>query len=253
MKKFTKSIFLFLFTISSFGLQAQDLDEILKNYYENIGGVEAWTSLESMRITGKSSMQGMEFPVSVTSAKPNKSKVEVNIMGKQLVEAFDGTHAWAIDPFSGGGGEGAPMAQKKNEEETKEAAKEEFEDRLINYKEKGNKVTLEGKEELEGSETYKVKLVTKGGDEYFYFFDTENFVPIMMRAFAGAGPMKGQAFDIFFSDYNEVEGSDIIIPYSTEIKMNGQTIRNMLIEKIELNVEIEEDFFSFPEKEAVKK
>lgn len=242
MKKFTQLFTLmalcFMVT-STTNAQKASLDEIISSYLENIGGVEAWKAVKSMKVTGKSSMQGMEFPVERIAAAPASFRMNINIMGKTMVQAFDGETAWMINPMQGPG-----KAQKMDEDMTKEFAKEKFEDAFIDYKEKGHTVTLEGKEEIDGTEAYKVKMVKEDGNESIYFFDMEDMVPICIRTFANSGPMKGQAVDTFVSDYQEVDG--LYMPFSMEQKVGGQTVMQMTTEEIELNVELEENLFSMP-------
>lgn len=240
MRKISVAILSFLFVAGSFTLsQAQTADEIINQYLELMGGADAWKAVNSMQISGTTTMQGMAFPINVTSSRPNKQKVEVDIQGKKLIDAFDGEKAWTINPFMG-----SMEPQLKTEEETQEAATQMFEDEFIDYQKKGHTVSLEGTEAIGGTECYKIKMVKADGDELFYFFDKEIFVPVMTRTFAKSGPMKGQPIEVFTSDYEEVDG--LMIPFSIEQKLNGQTFMTMNAEEIKLNVEVEEGFFSMP-------
>ena len=49
--------------------QAQTVDEILENYFENTGGVDAWKALEGIKISAKANQQGMEFPLEIYQLK----------------------------------------------------------------------------------------------------------------------------------------------------------------------------------------
>jgi len=242
MKKITQlfSILALSFLmVSSVSAQKVSLDEIIDTYLENVGGVENWKAIKNMKITGITAMQGMEFPVERIAAAPTMFRMNLNIMGKKMVQAYDGETAWMINPM-----QGDSKAQKMDEDMTKELSKQEFEDAFIDYKEKGHTVTLEGKEEVDGTETYKIKMVKKDGTENIYFFDMEDMVPIMMRSFGESGPMKGQAVDTYLSDYQEVDG--LYMPFSMEQKMAGQTVMQMTTESVELNIELEEDLFKMP-------
>ena len=232
---------LFLFSFPAQKTEAQTPDEIINNYYEVIGGIDAWKNLNSMKMTGTAENFGMSFPITVYSMRPNLQKVVVDIQGQQFVEAFDGEVAWTINPFMGG-----TDPVKKSEEEAKEAAKQVFEDDLINYKDKEHRVSLEGTEEIDGIETFKLKLTRADGEEIIYFFDTENFVPVVIRRYINTGEMKGKAIDTYVSDYNEVNG--IMMPFSYEQKVDGQTFMKSNFSTIELNPEISETEFKFPEK-----
>jgi hypothetical protein len=242
MKKLSGTIALLFLIFTSAFAQGLSVDEILENYFEAIGSPEAWKGKTTMKITGTSENMGMSFPVTVYAMPPNLQKVEVNIQGQQYVEAFDGEVAWTINPFMG-----STEPTQKTEDETKEAAKQKFEDEFIDWKEKGHSLSLEGTEEVDGVETIKLKMVKNTGDEVIYFFDPENYVPIMMRSYISSGPMKGKAVDSYMSDYQEVD--DVVTPFSLMQKVDGQTFMNMKMEKVEFNVPMEKSMFEMPKKD----
>ena len=136
------------------------------------------------------------------------------------------------------------------EDETKETAKEQFEDDFIDYKTKGHTVELEGTEEIDGAKCHKLKLKRKVGDEKIYFIDAENFVPLMVRSFVSSGPAKGQASETLMSDYKEVDG--LMIAHTMEQKMNGQSQAVIKIDKVELNPKLEKSLFALPAEAAAE-
>jgi hypothetical protein len=246
MKKLTSVLTIIAFLFAANFSQAQDatlpdVDELLKNYLEIIGGEEAWKAKNSMKMSGSAEQMGMAFPIIISSMRPNMQRVEVDVQGQKLVEAFDGEVAWSINPFMG-----STEPIKKTDEETSEAAKQMFEDDFIDWKEKGHQVTVEGAEEVDGVNTIKVKLVKADGDEVHYFFDPEVNVPIMRRDFMSFGPMKGKPMDTYMSDYNEVD--DVIVPLSIEQKVDGETIMKMTADSVMFNVPMEKENFMMPKK-----
>jgi len=243
MKKLTNLFGIFLlslFTITAAQAQDASLDDILSNYFENIGGEEEWKKIKSMEMSGKSAAQGMEFPVTLKTMEPTYFKMEINFQGKQMIQAFDGEVAWGINPFMGG-----DEPQKGDEEQTKQMKKQKFQDEFIDYKGKGHEVELVGTEEVEGTETYKIKMKKKEGDVVFYYFDTENFVPIMQKSFMDSGPMKGQTSETYMSDYQEVDG--LMIPFTVEQKVAGNAVFSFTAEEVKLNPEgLDASAFAFP-------
>ncbi|HMQ91334.1 MAG TPA: outer membrane lipoprotein-sorting protein [Flavilitoribacter sp.] len=226
---------------AAFSVSAQSLDEILNSYFENTGGLEKWRALETTRMTGKISMGPMEFAGVISSKKPNKQRVEVDVQGQKVVQAYDGTTAWWINPFATG-----PEAQPVPDEMAEEMKKEEFENPFLDYEKKGSTVELLGEEAVEGTATFKVKLTKKNGDVQTYFFDKEYFVPIMMQASVSSGQAKGQITETYFSDYQEVDG--YMMPFFLEVKIGGETTQKITIEKVEVNPPLEDAFFDFPKK-----
>ena len=223
----------------TFGMQAQTADEIINNYFENTGGAEAWRQLESTKMTAKMSMQGMEFPGTIYAAPPNKQRAEINVQGQEIISAYNGDVAWMINPMMGSGD-----PQKMPDAQAEEMKKQEFESPLLDYEKKGHTVSLEGKETVDGTETYKVKLTRKNGDVEYYYFEPEYYVPIMMEREISNGQMKGQMAKTYLSDYQEVEG--LMMPFFIESKINGQTLQKLTITSVELNPEIETEMFNFP-------
>ncbi|MBK6948702.1 MAG: hypothetical protein IPH16_12200 [Haliscomenobacter sp.] len=95
---------LFLFAILAAGVfaaNAQTADEIVAKYFDVTGGIDKWRALKTTKMTGTMSAQGMDFSAIMFNAPPNKMRVDVSIMGQNLVQAYDGTTAWWINPFQG--------------------------------------------------------------------------------------------------------------------------------------------------------
>ena len=143
------------------------------------------------------------------------------------------------------------MLPEKSDEtatENMRARLQDFPSPFLNYKEKGYTVELIGKEDIEGTEAYKIKLTQKpsiiDGIEVpnisFHYFDALKFVPIVSEAIALDGPMKGKKGSSTFNDYTEVDG--LFFPFS--ISMQGQ---ELLIKDIIVNPEVDNSIFAFPD------
>ena len=78
-----------------------------------------------------------------------------------------------------------------------------------------------------------------------YYFDSENFVPIMVHEEVMSGPGKGMIMESKMSDYQEVEG--LYFPFSMTQGVKDQPGQPITIESIELNPSIDDSEFNFPE------
>ena len=206
----TKIILTFFTLIVSIVVYSQDADEILTNYFENTGGLNTWKNLKTMKIKATLDQGEMQLSAVIFRKEPDLSRTEIDVQGKTIVQAYDGVTGWMINPMMG-----SEEPQKMPEEMVEAMKEEKFESELIDYKEKGNTVDLEGTEVVEGTETYKIKLTKKNGDVEYYFFDTEYFVPIMERRVIKVGPAKGQESETYISDYQEVDG--LMVPFFIEV------------------------------------
>ncbi|MBK8877803.1 MAG: hypothetical protein IPN74_04435, partial [Haliscomenobacter sp.] len=195
---------LFLFAILAAGVfaaNAQTADEIVAKYFDVTGGIDKWRALKTTKMTGTMSAQGMDFSAIMFNAPPNKMRVDVSIMGQNLVQAYDGTTAWWINPF-----QGSAEAQVMPDEMAAPMKEQEFQNALLDYASKGHSIALEGKETVEGTACHKIKLTKKDGTVEYHLFDTESSVLIVSRTAAKAGPAAGEYTDTFLSDYQEVNG-----------------------------------------------
>ena len=234
--------------------QAQTVDEILENYFENTGGLEAWKALEGIKINAKVMQQGIEFPLEIYQLKDGRQMTKVTFQGQELKQGvYDGEVLWGTNFMT--------MKAEKSDAETTANFKlntNDFPDSFIGYKDKGYTAELVGTEEFDGTETFKIKLikepVTVDGnqedDVQFYFFDTENFVPLGMQSEIRSGQAKGMTQEITFSDYQEVDGLYFAFAMTQGLK-DGQS-SPMTIESIELNPEVDDSIFAFPEEVATE-
>ncbi len=227
---------------------AQTADEILDNYFENIGGKEKLKSLEGIKMMAKVNQQGMEIPLEIIQLKDGRQMSIITFQGKQIKQGvYDGETLWSHNFMT--------MKAEKSEAEATENFKlntNDFPDSFIDYKEKGYTVELMENEIIDGTETFKIKLVrepltvdgNKEEDVSYYFFDMDNFVPIAVQSEIKSGQAKGMTQEITMSDYQEVDGIYFAFAMTQGIK-DGPS-NPMTIESIELNPTIEDGFFTFP-------
>ncbi|AUC15944.1 outer membrane lipoprotein-sorting protein [Tenacibaculum sp. SZ-18] len=235
-------VFTLLFSLSAY---AQTAEEIINNYIENIGGKEKLEQLKGVQMIGNMKMQGMEIPFEMLSTKDGKQLVSIELQGNKMVwSAFDGKTSWQRNQMT--------MDAEKSDNEATQNLKnelEQFPDPFLNYKEKGYTVELIGKETIDGTETFKIKLTKKpvliNGELTpnitNYYFDTENFVPIVTESQVNQGPMKGQTVKSTLSDYQEVDG--LYFPFSI-----GSQFQTMEFKEIKLNPEVDAASFALPTK-----
>lgn len=250
MKKY--SILLAIVLMSGWAtLQAQTADEILNNYFENTGGVDAWRAVEGMRMKAKVNQGGMEIPLEIVRMRDGRQMTSITFQGLELKQGvFDGEVLWGTNMMT-------QKAEKSDAEATEMMKKEmnDFPDPFLDYQDKGYTVELMGKEDFNGTETFKIKLVkepiTVDGEEVqdvsYYFFETENFVPIAIHSEIKQGQAKGMMSEITFSDYQEVEG--LYMPFTMSQGVKGQGGQPVTMDSIELNPEVTDSDFAFPAEE----
>jgi len=231
-------------------VQAQTADELIAKNLQARGGKDKIKAVQSARMTGKMVMgQGMEAPFTMEMSRPNKMRMEFTIQGMTGVQAFDGKTGWSVMPFMG-----KKDPEAMSADEVKQAADQaDMDGMLVDYKDKGHQVEYAGKEDVEGTPAYKLKVTKKNGDVADVYLDAESYLEIKQ---AGKTKMRGQEIEgeTTFGDFKTVDG--LVFPFSMEQKAKGMPAgMTMTISKIELNPTVEGSRFAMPaaEKATEKK
>lgn len=95
-----KLVFVLTGLIAFAVINAQSLDEIVKNYSAAMKS-DKLVSVTSLKITGKMSAMGMEMPMVMFMKNPNKIKVIYSFNGQDMVSVFDGEKGYMINPMTG--------------------------------------------------------------------------------------------------------------------------------------------------------
>ncbi len=232
--------------MSSLGQAAEmTLDEVIAAHIETRGGMEALKAVESARVEAKMTMgQGIEAPVTMTFKRPNKMRLEFVIQGMKAITAYDGETGWGVMPFLG---QTEPEALA--DDQLKDVVDQsDFDGPLVNWKEKGHTVELVGMSEIEGTPAYELKITKENGDIVTSYLDTDHFLEFQQK---GKRNVQGNEMVIISSigDYKEV--GDIVLPHSIESSPEGTPMsQTITLEKVELNVDVDDSIFSMPESEA---
>jgi outer membrane lipoprotein-sorting protein len=228
-------------------LPTQTLDEILARNYKSNGGLDKLKAVTAMKISGKIVIpaQGLEMPTVMWKKHPNKMRVETTFQDKKIVQAYDGRKAWWIMPFLSA--DAQEMAQEQAEPFVEQA---DFENPLLVFKEKGYKLELLGKEDIEGTPVFKLKLTKTDGREIFFYLDADSGLELKSTLTTKTGETE-TLNEILYRDYKPVDG--VMLPFTVENRMNGKTEMQMTMESIEINPAMDDAMFAMPQKKEAAK
>src|SRR5690349_2168602 len=221
---------------------AQTADEIIAKYVKTLGGMEKIEAIKTLRRTGKlTGSGGFEAVVVQENKRPGQVRQLFTFQGMTGSYAYDGKAGWKIEPWGG-----KKDAEALSEEEMRSFTEDaDLDGPLINYQQKGNKVEFVGKDDIEGTEVYKLKVTLKSGDVQYYFLDADSGVPIKIetkRTIRGAE----QESETMLGDYKQVAG--VYFPFSVESGQKGSTNKSQITyQKIEANVALDDGLFKQPE------
>lgn len=228
-----KRILLSLLVLASaFTVKAQTADEVIAKHITAIGGAENWKKVNSMKMEGILQVQGAEVNVVVTVLNGKGMRQDISVMGMTGYEIVTPTEGWDFMPF-----QGQTEPEAKTAEELAEAQDNlDAQGELIDYAAKGHKVELIGKEDVEGTECFKLKVTKKGGSVSTLFFDPKTFYIVQSKSTQKAN---GQEMEVTtsFSNYEKLpEG--IVVAKSMTLPFG-----EMNMSKITVNGPVEESFF----------
>lgn len=224
-------------TLFTFAGQAQTAEEIVAKYITAIGGADAWKKINSVVSEGKLTVQGADVTVTSTVLNGKGMRQDITAMGMTGYQIMTPTAGWSFMPFQG---------QQKPEPVTEEMLKESSDEydtqgALIDYKTKGHSLEYLGKEEVEGTEAYKVKVIHKNGKIETMYFDPASFLVIRTVTKRKAN---GQEFEVVtsMSNYKKLpEG--ILVPMSINIPVGPGMNADLSITKVEVNKPVNEAIF----------
>jgi len=235
-----KLLILILSFLSTGILMAQDikLDELLDKHFKAIGQ-DKLAKVQTMKMTGKVFQMGMEMTMNIIKKRPNLSRTEVEVQGTKIVYAIDGQNGWMIMPFTG-----SSDPQDMPADQLNSAKKEDMDGPFFNWKEKGNKLELMGKEDMEGTPVYNIKITSKDSTVANYYMDAAKFVILKMKAKVMS---QGQMADVEtkFSDFRESNG--IQNAFKIETMANGQAGAQITFDTVEFDVPVDNAIFKKPD------
>lgn len=232
----------FLFCLQA---SAQTVDELIKKSIDAQGGAAKLKAVKSMKVTGKIIQQGIEIPITIQQKRPAMVRIDVTFQGKTQTAAYDGQSGWKTNPF-----QGSPDPEKAAGDELKELEEQsDMDGQLVDYKAKGHTVELIGKEDMEGTPVYKLKLTLKNGDVRNIYIDAENSLALKvnMKRKTPGGEIEA---DQYVGNYKQVSG--LMMAFSLETKIAGQTVTQIVFDKVEMDVPIDDSVFKMPAKPAEK-
>lgn len=236
-KIFIPLILCFAFLDHGYAQNGPTPREIGDAYIETIGGIAAWKAIGVISLKGKTTMQGMQFPIRMINATGDRSYLETIVQGKKIIQAYDGQTAWHVLPF-----QGINEPTKMSAYDSKRMKENYFLSEFIDSELRGFKLEAAQGKIVDGAETYAVRVTNQEEYDVTYYFDTEYLIPIMTSTPIKFGPEKGKMLNTYFSDYQVVE--NVIIPHFIEVQINRQSMQQISISEVNLNPRISHEIFS---------
>lgn len=211
--------------------------EILDKYVQALGGRAANEKIKTRLTKGTIELApvGISGTVEIYTSAPDKSYAKSNLKGiGEIIEGFDGTTAWSINPLQGNRDkDGAELLQTKL---TNNFYRE------INLDKLYPKMTVEKMEKVGDKDVYVVVATPVGLDPETFYFDTKT--GLLIRAdstiISPEGKMPAKSF---YDDYREVDG--VKVAHKFRVVLPQFEILTTITE-VKNNVTVDSAMFSKP-------
>lgn len=243
-----RSVLLLLsFLLFSSVAEGQTLESILSGYHKAIGGIDKLNTFTSVVIKAKSQGGGggQKRPMTFTIKLPDKARMDYSFQpGLTYIQAFDGKTGWTVQPWTG-----SLDAQPLNDDDAKEAKRitKMVHNDLVTAGKDGTKLEYKGKDEIEGSEVYKISATRSDGSVVIYYLDIDSYLVVKtLTKYTSSGVAVES--ELYPSDYKTVNG--LTLAYTFETKSNGEVTSANYVESYDFTIKVEDSFFTMPSKNS---
>lgn len=228
----TLTIFLCLFILSN--AYSQNIDSLIRLNTIARGGYKALKSITSITMEGNANLGNQEAKYKVYIMRPNYIRIDLIGKTNKLFQTYDGNNAWTfnqnIDPDK--------IDLMGFQEKERLVTEADIDGPLIDYKEKGHAVTLDGIEITEGKKTFVLLVTQIDGTRKRLYLDEKSHLVIKestYRTIKGNSPLATNLIkaESIFEGYTNYEG--YMLPKLISTYIDGKLISILKIEHVKFN------------------
>ena len=227
---------LFLAALLTAPGSAQTAEQVLKKMIEAQGGQKLFESIKDITLTGSIEipMQGLSGTLTVYKKEPDKRRIDFEVRGMVITQAYDGQTGWYTNPQTGN-------IDEMNEEQLTESKREAMPIVAIIYPEKyGMTYTYQGKENIEGRDYYILEESYPDGFKATLYIDATTYLIYKQKV---KSMEMGTEVEIeqFSSDYKKVNG--MMIAHSIVAYAGGEEAQKITINEVKINTGLDDAMF----------
>lgn len=240
LKRVTASVIAAAILLALQSCGTKSLEDVLERNVKAHGGTERLQAVTTFYLTGNILAAGSRMPITIMIKRPDLIRMEVLSQNYNMIMAFDGDTAWWINPYVD---TTKALALPEREAEKLGEIRDVFLGYLPAHRARGHAVELVGKEEIDGTEFYRLKLIPEDLGIQDIYLDTETFLIRKMSGMQKPGE-EGRTTASVYRDYKEAGG--LMIAHTVDELINGTLDHTLAVEQIKLNVDIADTLFRMP-------
>ncbi|NLR78501.1 outer membrane lipoprotein-sorting protein [Chitinophaga eiseniae] len=226
------------FLITGISTYAQTADEIIAKNTAAMGGEAKLKDLKTQYVEGSMEVQGQSVPIKKWVKQNEAMRLEFNVMGSSNIQVVTRSAGWSLMPVM------MQTAPQDMDSATLKIMQTQLDLRgeLYDYKNKGKKIELAGKEDINGAPAYKLKVTGESGSTGDVYIDANTF--LIVKTVNNIN-IKGQSLELvlLMSDYKKTpEGYAYAV---TTTQTPGDVKIN--VSKVDVNTPVADTLFVKPQ------
>jgi hypothetical protein len=213
-------------------------EKIVSRHLSAIGGRKL-KSAAALRAVGTAEFRGMTVPITLWKERPDRSRLELSMLGHDIVQAYDGEVAWWINPIAGA----VEPAEMPEDFAREMILWSDFDGPLVDHSRKRHAIDYLGEEAINTGPAHKLQVAARNGAEIHVYIDSKTFFEVKRthtQIFKGV-PM---SVDTYFSGFADAGG--VIAPHVIRGTGFGGDPFTMRFESINFDVEPDPARFEMP-------
>ncbi|HWE46034.1 MAG TPA: hypothetical protein VG407_08390 [Caulobacteraceae bacterium] len=223
-------------------------DQLIAKHVAARGGLDKLRAIKSLHFEGDMLVDfgggNVKLVIDEQIARGGKMRQNATIQGLTIVQAYDGSQGWQIQPF-----QGRKDAEVLSPDDSRDLAEQaDIDTALVDYAAKGSHVEYLGTEDMDGTAAYKLRLTEKTGDQITYFIDTDSLMTIREQTKRTLHGHENVGITDL-GDYEQVDG--VYFPFQIESFAPGSTQKTTItFNKAEANASADDALFAMPKSPA---
>jgi hypothetical protein len=218
---------------------SQTTQDVLKKIIDAQGGrkyletVKDTTSSGTMELTS----MGMSGTFTTYQKEPNKYRMDMDIMGMTITQAYDGQKAWFTNPQNGNAVEEMPEAQAK--QFARQAMGNDY---LLNPQKYGVTYAVKPGVKLENKDYVVLEQTSADGQKITLYIDPSTYLTYKTELMTTGQAGTDVKMEIYSSDYKKIGQS--LVAHSMRIVQDGAEFGKMTVTKVTFNDKLEDSLFA---------
>ncbi len=227
----------FLLAFITAPAHSQTTKDVMDKFIDAQGGAKALAAIKDTTISGNMELvsMGMSATLTMYQKEPNKMRMDIEVMGMVITQAFDGETAWMINPQTGATEQ---MPDNMTQEFKRQALGNEA---LLNPDKFGIKYNFAGKEKIDDKEYLVLTQTAEDGHVTTIYIDPATYLTYKTKGKTIGQSGEEVMAESIVSDYKKVDG--VLLAHSMTTYQDGQEFMRMTITKVAFNSGLEDSLF----------